>query len=597
MAPNSFDAQETPPTVLIVIPARGGSRRLPLKNIQPVLGVPMVLRVALEAQRSRYKPAVVVSSDSEVILDLCREAGIDVVVRPAELARDDTPKMDAIEHGVTEFVKQNGYQPDIVVSLQANSPELLASDLDAAIDFFRFTLYPGYPIKEVISVGPDNIQNAAFRIMTFRTVFQRTLSTYVGIYITDYLDIHDETDLREVEERIRRREAAASGEQSTRRLQRSPETQGPSIVVFLSDEGFGHIVRQEALVREFLRRLPAAQVTAVTHARLAVLQQKFGDRLQYIDRSNNLHTVKTAEGNLDVAGSIKVLREYPERSTQWLNEVPSLLPPFDFAISDFVPEAFELCARIGKPCYGVAHFTWDWFFEQIDRPDAPEIELMREYMHRAQGLFFPPLTEDAILERHSDNAHNVSFIINEFAEIKRTGSPPPGTLSCLLMDNGTNTLSRLIEGALPQLASIRGIDFVVAVDSLSAESVRLVERAANLSPARGLKEMHSHIPLVDFVVARGGFNTITECLITRTPALLVEEGGNPEVSANIRRVTRDGLAASITPDEFATSLAARVRHFVAVELNAIRQRLAQADFENSGPAEICEEILRQWRKS
>jgi len=163
------------------------------------------------------------------------------------------------------------------------------------------------------------------------------------------------------------------------------------------------------------------------------------------------------------------------------------------------------------------------------------------------------------------------------------------------MDNGTNTLSRLIESALPTLAAIPEVDFVVAVDHFAPASVALVERSANLSPVRGLKEMHSQIPLVDFVLARGGFNTITECLITKTPALLVDEGGNPEVAANIAMVTSDGLAARITPEEFTASLPQRIRHFIGEEMPGIRSRLMQATFENSGPAEICEEILRTWR--
>ncbi|HLG05284.1 MAG TPA: hypothetical protein VI383_03960, partial [Gemmatimonadales bacterium] len=182
------------PQVLVVIPARGGSKRLPQKNILPVIGVPMVLRVAREALGSGYSPRVVVTSEAAEVLDLCRANGIEVVTRPADLARDDTPKMAAVAHAVRSLHNTESYQPDIVVSLQPNSPEFSAVDLDRAIDFFRNTLYPGYPIKEVISVGPDHIQNGAFRIMTYATVFQRTLSTYVGIYFTDYLDVHTDED-------------------------------------------------------------------------------------------------------------------------------------------------------------------------------------------------------------------------------------------------------------------------------------------------------------------------------------------------------------------------------------------------------------------
>ena len=62
------------------------------------------------------------------------------------------------------------------------------------IEFFSKKVFIKSPIREVISVGKDNLQNGAFRIMTFKTVFQKTLSTKVGIYFTDYIDIHYKKD-------------------------------------------------------------------------------------------------------------------------------------------------------------------------------------------------------------------------------------------------------------------------------------------------------------------------------------------------------------------------------------------------------------------
>ena len=191
--------------VLVVIPARGGSKRLPRKNILPVLGVPMVVRAAKEAARSRHVTRVVVSSEDPEILEVCRSHGVETVVRPPALAVDDAPKQAVIEDTVVQLGQREDYRPDLVVSLQPNSPEFSADDLDPAIDFFTDKVYPHSPIKEVWSIGPDNIQNGCFRIMTYKTVFQRTLSTYVGIYFTDYVDVHHAEELAEAERRLRQR--------------------------------------------------------------------------------------------------------------------------------------------------------------------------------------------------------------------------------------------------------------------------------------------------------------------------------------------------------------------------------------------------------
>ena len=84
----------------------------------------------------------------------------------------------------------NKRKPKIVISLQPNSPELNYKDLDKALYFFDKKLYPNAKIKELISINRNRIQNAAFRIMTYKTVFQKTLSTKIGVYVRDLIDIH-----------------------------------------------------------------------------------------------------------------------------------------------------------------------------------------------------------------------------------------------------------------------------------------------------------------------------------------------------------------------------------------------------------------------
>jgi CMP-N-acetylneuraminic acid synthetase len=191
------------PSVLVVIPARGGSKRLKRKNVLPVLGVPMVALVAHECKSSRYSPRVVVSTEDPEIKGVCLQNSIEVIDRPAELAMDQSPKQEVIVHSVQMLEEREGFVPDIVVSLQPNTPEFAAQHLDEAMDFFNDKVFPGQPIKEVFTVGNDLIQNGAFRIMTRKTVFQKTLSTYVGVFVTDYIDVHKEEDLLLVEKRLR----------------------------------------------------------------------------------------------------------------------------------------------------------------------------------------------------------------------------------------------------------------------------------------------------------------------------------------------------------------------------------------------------------
>ena len=187
--------------IIAIIPARGGSKRLPRKALYPVNGVPMIKKVLDETKKSKYVDRIVVSTDDNEIKDLCVQNNIEVQDRPLKLSDDHTEKMDVIEY-TTKKIIEDGYNPDIVVSLQSNSPEFKGIDLDKGIEFFLKELYDDHPICEVMSINPDMLQNACVRIMTTKTVFQKTLSIHVGVYMTDYIDVHNIEDVKEVEKRI-----------------------------------------------------------------------------------------------------------------------------------------------------------------------------------------------------------------------------------------------------------------------------------------------------------------------------------------------------------------------------------------------------------
>lgn len=185
--------------ILIIIPARLGSKRLKKKNVLPIKNLPMFIYVAKEVHKSRLKPNVYVSSESSKIIGICKKYKINFIKRPNYLSKDNVEKQEAVVHAFKKL--KNKLKPKIIVSLQANSPEVKYKDLDNAINFFK-KAFPLKPIKEVISVGKDNLQNGAFRIMTPNTVCKKTLSTNIGIYKTNYIDIHDLNDYKNAKKKI-----------------------------------------------------------------------------------------------------------------------------------------------------------------------------------------------------------------------------------------------------------------------------------------------------------------------------------------------------------------------------------------------------------
>lgn len=115
--------------VLAVIPARGGSKGIPRKNIFPLKGKPLIAWTIEEAQKSQFLDKIIVSTDDEEIAEVSREWGGEVpFLRPKELAKDDTPGVEPILHALSYFPNY-----EYVVILQPTSPLRTAEDIDSAI--------------------------------------------------------------------------------------------------------------------------------------------------------------------------------------------------------------------------------------------------------------------------------------------------------------------------------------------------------------------------------------------------------------------------------------------------------------------------------
>ncbi|MDP2167679.1 MAG: acylneuraminate cytidylyltransferase family protein [Thermodesulfovibrionales bacterium] len=122
--------------VIAVIPARGGSQRIPRKNLLPLSGKPLIAHSIEHAKSSRSVSRVLVSTDDGEIAEISRQYGAEVIMRPPELAVATATSESAIQHVLGLLQKQEGYQPDIIVFLQCTSPVREPDDIDNAVRLF-----------------------------------------------------------------------------------------------------------------------------------------------------------------------------------------------------------------------------------------------------------------------------------------------------------------------------------------------------------------------------------------------------------------------------------------------------------------------------
>ena len=120
-----------------MIPARGGSKGIPNKNLIQLAGKPLLTYTLKAALASKCLREFVVSTDSEEIATVARESGVTVIMRPAELARDRSPTLDAVVHALEQREFQTGTRYNAIVLLQPTSPLRKAVDIDNSIELFQ----------------------------------------------------------------------------------------------------------------------------------------------------------------------------------------------------------------------------------------------------------------------------------------------------------------------------------------------------------------------------------------------------------------------------------------------------------------------------
>jgi N-acylneuraminate cytidylyltransferase len=123
-----------------IIPARGGSKRIPLKNIRPLNGKPLIEYSIESALSAKILDRIIISTDHDQIIEACRKyKKIDVVKRPPELATDEAPTEWALIHACEEMEKMYSEIPDVILTLEPTSPLRSIDTIKSCINIFKRT--------------------------------------------------------------------------------------------------------------------------------------------------------------------------------------------------------------------------------------------------------------------------------------------------------------------------------------------------------------------------------------------------------------------------------------------------------------------------
>ena len=124
--------------VLAIIPARGGSKSIPHKNIRPLAGYPLIAYSIAAGLQARTVTRTIVSTDDEEIARISREYGAEVpFIRPAEYSLDNTLDLPVFQHALNWLADQQNYYPDMVVQLRPTSPVRPRDCVDSAVHILQ----------------------------------------------------------------------------------------------------------------------------------------------------------------------------------------------------------------------------------------------------------------------------------------------------------------------------------------------------------------------------------------------------------------------------------------------------------------------------
>ena len=125
------------PIALGIIPARGGSKSIPRKNLHPLLGKPLIAWSILSALRATSLDRMIVSTDDAEIAEVAKRYGAEVpFLRPAEIAADETPDLPVFQHALRALREAEGYAPDAIVHLRPTQPLRTPEQIDQAVELW-----------------------------------------------------------------------------------------------------------------------------------------------------------------------------------------------------------------------------------------------------------------------------------------------------------------------------------------------------------------------------------------------------------------------------------------------------------------------------
>jgi hypothetical protein len=319
--------------------------------------------------------------------------------------------------------------------------------------------------------------------------------------------------------------------------------------IYLSDEGFGPLIREKEIIKSLNTKDKNLTPVIQTERHFNDINWIIGKDIKKIKKNNLIEWSKNLDGSPNLKNIEKFFLNYQKNSKKFFKE-ETKDKNLKFIISDFSPDAFNIAKKLNIPSYGVAHFSWDWFFSKLYFKNNHNTHIRNSVLsfwekaiHNATKIFCPPFTPIEVLEKYEKKIIQTPFVVKKILKNNRYETDIIANMirkidrkyKVLIIDSGSKVLFYELKKILKETSKvIDDYQFFVpqAFEKLKSDNISILPNNSIFS---------DYIPYVDVVIGRAGFNTISECMYHKTPIILISENGNPETKENIFNLVVNNL--------------------------------------------------------
>jgi len=293
----------------------------------------------------------------------------------------------------------------------------------------------------------------------------------------------------------------------------------------VSDEGYGHTVRQSCIANELVKR--GAKITFQCRDPIPLATKILNKRIKINEYFNLIRLVKQ-EGGVDVERTYNLFQNYITISKEWIGDMlnsPHVLNA-DLIVTDIVEEVGVLSKELNKPTVAISHFTWHWLLRELD----PIFEEVSQYLEGCLSgiseFLYPPFSKHP---KQFPNPKPINLIARKprkREEVRKELKIKDDEVVILFAGGGTSVWKGLFSSI--NINKKKGIVFLADLPTIS-NNIKRVPKPFKL---------HDYINASDLVISRGGYGTISETLAYGIRHLILVEENHPEAIENARMLKK-----------------------------------------------------------